>query len=77
MTPRYAELRREGLSRGPLFLRARFAAGSPRTPTAALESPSVAALLRGLAIAEQRGVGCRLSPPRGVAGRSRGEAGAS
>jgi hypothetical protein len=63
VTPRYAELRCEGLSRGPLFLRARFVAGFvPRAPVAALESPSAAAFLRGLAIGEterarERGVG--------------------
>jgi hypothetical protein len=57
VTPRYAELRWEGLSRGSLlFLRARFSFGFPvvtltLTPLAAvLGSSSVPAFLRGLAM---------------------------
>ena len=57
VTPRYAELRWEGLSRGSLlFLRARFSFGFPvvtvtLTPVAAvLGSSSVPAFLRGLAM---------------------------
>jgi hypothetical protein len=54
VTPRYAELRGEGLS---LFLRARFISffGFPVAPVAALaSSSSVPPFLRGLAIAEER-----------------------
>jgi hypothetical protein len=56
VTPRYAELRWEGLSRGSLlFLRARFSFGFPvvtltLTPVAVLGSSSVPAFLRGLAM---------------------------
>lgn len=53
VTPRYAELRGEGLS---LFLRARFISffGFPVAPVAALaSSSSVPPFLRGLAIAER------------------------
>ena len=56
VTPRYAELRWEGLSRGSLlFLRARFSFGFPVTLTltpvaAVLGSSSVPAFLRGLAM---------------------------
>jgi hypothetical protein len=72
VTPRYAELRWDGvlLSRGSPFLRTRFSFGGfpvTLTPVAALGlSSSVPAFLRGLAIAEsERGAERRRRRRRG------------